>query len=1119
MPSDHRADLKSIRRFDQLIRYLRDEMGWPIESDDFEELIYEYTPEELGIDAASAAKIQEIKRLRPLSQNQPWGIFFVKFEPKRLPVVALRRILSSVVMKKRSSANKSERAVWAADDLLFVSNYGEGDVRQISFAHFSQDESKDDLPTLKVLGWDNLDTPLHLDHVAEILTERLTWPNDETDVARWRESWGSAFTLRHREVITTSKVLAVRLAELARAIRDRIRTVLSIETKNGPVTKLMKAFQEALIHDLDAGGFADMYAQTITYGLLSARITNPKANTADGFAAQLPVTNPFLKELMETFLHVGGRKMKAGRGSGIDFDELGVSDVVDLLDDANMEAVVRDFGDRNPQEDPVIHFYELFLAEYDKKTKVKRGVFYTPQPVVSYIVRSVHELLQTEFGLTDGLADTTTWGEMAKRNPAIKIPEGLSREEPFVQILDIATGTATFLVEVIDIIHKTMMARWEKEGHLELEFDQLWNEYVPKHLLPRLYGFELMMAPYAIAHMKIGLKLYETGYRFGSDERVHVYLTNALEPPQNFSDRLAFDVPALAHEASAVNAVKRYKRFTVVIGNPPYSHRANMLQPEQRAMIEPYKFIDGQRMKVRGALQLERNLNDDYVKFIRFAQVLVESSLKGIVGLITNNAFIENLTFPGMRNSLVKSFNYIRIIDLHGSTKTGGKTPDDEKDENVFDIQQGVAISFLSATPSHVTNRTHCNLWGSRLLKERLLSSRSALMFHPFDPVPSIYLFIPEAENDHPEYHNWAPLDSIFHAFGTGIMTNRNGLTIAMTRAELVETLRYFVDQKNSDQVVSERVGAKSNALWDLKTARREIKKLDVTKFFYPIDFRPFDTQVIFYHEAAVDNMRRAVMSAACKKCNITLLTSRQQFQSGFQHVLVTRRRFDECVLSTASREKASGFSMLAGDTEHGSLGLIAYDSNISTDFLASIIGGDTDSSTHSKFFYIYSILHSPTYRLRYANHLKRGYPQIPPTNHKQLAKDLSRLGGELVALHLMESPKLDKHITRWIGGKNPELEKVTYSDETVWTDKAQTEGFRSVPEAVWNFHIGGYQVCQKWLKDHKGRTLSKDDIVHYQKIVVALAETIRIMREIDEVINEHGGWPDAFSIGQTTNQ
>ena len=419
MPTDHRSALASIKRFDQLIAYLRDEMGWPIDGDDFEELTFEYTPEELGIDTKNAAKIQEIKRLRPLVPNQPWGIFFVKFEPKRLPVVALRRILSQVALKKRASANSAERTAWAKDDLLFVSNYGVGDERQISFAHFSTPTNGHDLPTLKVLGWDNRDTALHLDTVATELTEHLAWPKNESDASAWREQWRAAFTLRHREVITTSRELSVRLAELARTIRDRIKTALAIETQRGPLNTLMKAFQSTLVHDLDADGFADMYAQTIAYGLLSARIADPHKKTVDDFASHMR-TNPFLRDLMETFLQVGGRHTKPG-ADGIDFDELGVAEVVELLDQANMEAVVHDFGDRNPQEDPVIHFYEHFLDAYDKKQKVKRGVFYTPRPVVSYIVRSVDELLRSEFGLTDGLADTTTWGEMAKRYEDLKI--------------------------------------------------------------------------------------------------------------------------------------------------------------------------------------------------------------------------------------------------------------------------------------------------------------------------------------------------------------------------------------------------------------------------------------------------------------------------------------------------------------------------------------------------------------------------------------------------------------------------------------------------------------------------------------------------------------------------
>src|SRR5574337_2061103 len=267
MSTDHRTELAGIKRFDQLVRYLRDRMGWPIGGNDFEELTFEYTPEELGINTKNAAKIQEIKRLRPLAPNQPWGIFFVKFEPKRLPIVALRRILSRVALKKRASANKSERQAWAADDLLFLSNYGEGDERQISFAHFSTPKDGHDLPTLKVLGWDNLDTALHLDAVARELSEHLTWPENEENIDAWREQWRAAFTLRHREVITTSRDLSIRLAGLAGTIRDRIKTALAIETERGPLTRLMKAFQEALIHDLDADGFADMYAQTIAYGL------------------------------------------------------------------------------------------------------------------------------------------------------------------------------------------------------------------------------------------------------------------------------------------------------------------------------------------------------------------------------------------------------------------------------------------------------------------------------------------------------------------------------------------------------------------------------------------------------------------------------------------------------------------------------------------------------------------------------------------------------------------------------------------------------------------------------------------------------------------------------------
>jgi len=498
--------------------------------------------------------------------------------------------------------------------LLFISSYGEGDNRQISLAHFSENEQFGDLPTLRVLGWDGNDRDLKLDHVHNELQTKLCWPEDDTDLNTWREQWSSVFTLRHREVITTSQQLAVRLADLASSIRRKVNAALAVETEHGPMRKLMKAFQEALIHDLKADNFADMYAQTIAYGLLSARVSRQSgALVADDMALMVPITSPFLRELMETFLHLGGRKQRGPVSTAIDFDELGINDVVNLLRQANMEAVLHDFDNRNPQEDPVLHFYELFLKEYDAKKRMQRGVFYTPKPVVRYIVRSVHELLQQEFGLQDGLADTATWQQMCERHPDITIPKGVLPDQPFIQILDPATGTATFLVEVIDVIHQTLMIKWKKQGLTDAQQHNAWNAYVPKHLLPRLHGYELMMAPYAIAYMKIGLKLYETGYRFGSDERARIYLTNALEPAGDDKKQREFEewALALAHEAQAVNTIKRNQRFTVVIGNPPYSHMTANPGEELRSIVDLYRELDGEVIRERGAIMFERTIQDD----------------------------------------------------------------------------------------------------------------------------------------------------------------------------------------------------------------------------------------------------------------------------------------------------------------------------------------------------------------------------------------------------------------------------------------------------------------------------------------------------------------------------
>ena len=1157
MPTDQRSRLAGIRRFDQLVAYLRDELGWPIASDDFEELTFEYTPGELGIDPKNAAKIQEIRRLRPLATGQPWGIFFVKFEPKRLPVVALRRILGRVTLKKRASANWSERQAWAADDLLFVSNFGEGEERRIAFAHFSTPLAGNDLPTLKVLGWDNLDTPLHLDAVAHELTTHLAWPDDEEDIDSWREHWRSAFGLRHREVVTTSKQLSGHLAELARAIRDRTLAALAIENESGALTKLLNAFQTTLVHDLDEAKFADMYAQTIAYGLLSARITDPARRRADDLATYMR-TNPFLRKMMEAFLRVGGRG--GAGGPDIDFDELGVSEVVDLLDRANMEAVVRDFGDRNPKEDPVIHFYEHFLAAYDKQQKVSRGVFYTPRPVVSYIVRSVHERLQSEFGLADGLADTTTWGEISERHDGVEIPYGVLPEQAFVQILDPATGTGTFLVEVIELIHDTMSAKWRSQGHGERAVRARWNEYVPKHLLPRLHGYELLMAPYAIAHLKIGLKLYETGYRFESDERARVYLTNALEPGGD--EQFALDLlPALAQEAAAVNQIKRRQRFTVVVGNPPYLGEAGRggawIASLMRGVELPSKRKTLSYFEVDDKPLGEKNpkwLNDLYVRFTRLSQHLIERSGAGVHGFITNHRYIDAPTFRGMRWALLSAFDHLALVDLHGNLKKKEVAPDGGRDENVFDIEQGVAIGlFVKRSPKRTaaelsTPRVrHSDLWGARAAKYVRLLEGAATAWAEVEPRPEFFLLKPFRGEETAEYDEWVSVTEIFPVRSVGIVTARDSLTVRWSKREIWGVVREMAE--GDEQAVRAKYRLRDVRDWKVAWAQRDLRRSGPSpEKIAPILYRPFDTRNTYYTGASRGFLcypRADVMGHMLAGENLSIgLTRTVEIGSGFSHIFASRAMIQHHTVSLKEVNYQIPLYLYPGVGRSGELPLSPWPEgkddrrpNLDPGFVkrfARRSGLDFVSEGRGDLLanlgpedllaYIYAVLHSPVYRGRYDAHLKLDFPRVPPCANVGLFRDLARAGHSLLALHTLESPRLDQAAIDYTGPRNPEVSRVGWSDGTVWLNAAKTiareghratkpgtAGFRDVPEEVWNFRVGGYQVCHKWLKDRKGRRLSDEDLTHYEKIVVALSETSRIMAEVDQAIEVHGGWPNAF--------
>ncbi len=1105
--------LRSIKTFPSLVKYLRDELDWPIESDDFEEITFDYAPEELGLDAETAVKIKEVRQLRPLTTNQPWGIFFVNFEPKRMPVVVLRRILRSLVVKKRQSANKAQQAAWKLHDLLFISSYGESDHRDITFAHFAEESGLGDLPTLRVLGWDDEDTALHLEHTDRELREKLRWPSDDKDLEEWRRHWSAAFTLRYKEVISTSKELAEHLAALAIKIRKRANAVLRVESEKGPFRKLYAAFREALVHDLKEDDFADMYAQTISYGLLTARVSRPEGLVAENLRDMVPVTNPFLKELLETFLTVGGRKGK------IDFDELGVSEVVQMLRDAKMKEILLDFGDRNPQEDPAIHFYELFLKEYDPQKRMKRGVFYTPRPIVSFIVRSVDGILRKEFGLPDGLADTTTWGEMVKSHPDLKIPDSVSPKESFLQILDPATGTGTFLVEVIDVIHKTMIARWRKEGHMALEFQNLWNEYVPKHLLPRLYGFELMMAPYAIAHMKIGLKLAETGYRFQTHERARIYLTNTLEPPQDFSDHLAFDAPALAHEAQAVNAIKRHQCFTVVVGNPPYSVTSANFNEFIDSLMNDYK------KHVRGEQGLVA-LADDYLKFVRLSQYLLRKTGYGLWGMITNHGYLKGVIHRGVRKELMNQFDSLFILDLHGDSNIGELTPSGRANDNVFDIQQGVAISIGARFVNRSAESAvlYGEVWGTRSEKYNELSRTPALEqkwtgLHPSEP--NCFL-VPFDDANLAEYKEFPSIDELMPVNSCGVKTHRDGLVIDFDKNRL--TLRMKdVASEHRLELLRERYGIHDTPHWKLRDAQRKMEEADVPRLVRRITYRPFDNRWIYYNPSIIEkgDSKYPTLRHMFKK-NLALLTARLQATGVFDAVFVSQFLVE---MKTAESSRSCTvfplFLSFSDDTAQTDFSAERR-ANLEPEILrlfAQKLGLEQKEESglpdginpEDILYYAYAVLHSPAYRNRYAPFLKIDFPRLPFTGQLKLFRALTQIGCQLVSLHLLESPKLDHVLTKFIGTSKRAVEKIAYANQTVWIDKACTCGFRGVPEAVWDFHIGGYQVCEKWLKDRKGQVLLNADVEHYHRIVVSLAETILLMAEIDKVIEAHGGWPGAF--------
>ncbi|MBE0436589.1 MAG: N-6 DNA methylase, partial [Methylomicrobium sp.] len=764
------------------------------------------------------------------------------------------------------------------------------------------------------------------------------------------------FLSHQTPTVRKPKELAMRMAAIARMVHNLIEATFEKEGKTGGAFHgQLAAFRETLIPDLEPGQFADMYAQTIAYGLFAARVSEPedKDFSREKAAWTLPKTNPFLRELFNQIA-----------GPGLDERiTWAVDDLANLLSRADMAAILEDFGRQIGKSDPVVHFYETFLASYDPKLRESRGVYYTPEPVVSYIVRSIDHILRTRFGRSMGLADTGTL------------------------ILDPAVGTATFLYFVIQHVRESLIAAGQGGG---------WSNYIKEHLLNRIFGFELLMAPYAMAHLKLGLLLDETGYDFSGNERLGIYLTNTLEEAVKKSEALFAQF--IADEANAAARIKRDEPIMVVLGNPPYSGHSANKGSWIKYLIEDYKKIDGKPLGEKNPKWLQ----DDYVKFLRFGQWRIDRTGQGILAFITNHGYLDNPTFRGMRQQLSELFTNIYLFNLHGNSKKKEVAPDGSKDENVFDIQQGVSIGIFVKEPAKKGPATvhYADLWGLRSSKYSRLFEQdvSNTAWELLDPKSPNYLFIPQNIDLLEEYEKGWKITEIFPVNVLGFQTHRDRVAIDFEKDNLRERIVNLRETALTDDELRKIYGLKDSRDWQLTSARERLRNdPDWENHFLECSYRPFDDRPCYFSYAVMDRPRRELLDHVAQRENLCLLASRQQAVIGFQHVLVSKKPANDCLVSTTSREANQVFPLYLYTDQTKSLINERYP-NLSHDFIADcskrlgtkfIPEGKGDKKTtlgpEDIFDYAYAIFHSPTYRERYAEFLKGDFPRLPLTSDKSL--------------------------------------------------------------------------------------------------------------------------------------
>jgi hypothetical protein len=946
--------------------------------------------------------------------------------------------------------------------------------------------------------------------------------------------------------IASAEELAKRLANLTHNIRNVITGAFLTGQASQQLRDWRDAFAATLLPELaphsDAkkeaeavSEFADMFAQTLAYGLFSARATSGSGKfTRDKAQKLIPRTNPFLRTFFEQIT-----------GAALDDEPFAgfVEDLIQTLDHADMARVMEDFGKHGRRRDPVVHFYETFLQAYDPKLRELRGVYYTPEPVVNYIVQSIDRLLKDKFGIKAGLAD--------HQKITVKRKEGekeISEETHRVLILDPATGTATFLYTVLAFIRAQFQSK-KNAGQ--------WGSYVHEHLLPRLFGFELLMAPYAVAHFKIGLALaamdeeplfrQQWSYEPQGNERVNIFLTNTLEDLEHTAEQLG-PLRMLSDEANKAYEVKKNKPVLVVLGNPPYSgHSANKGKWILN-LLDDYHFCDGKPLNEKNT----KWIKNDYVKFIRWAQWRIQQTGQGVLSYITSNGYLDAPTLRGMRQNLMQTFDEIYILNLHGNTNKNEKVPGtDKQDKNVFDIQEGVAIAiFVKLPPGGKKKKEtvvvrYLDVWGAQQqtkydwLDDNHVESTE---WKTLEPVAPHYFFIPQDNRRLKEYETGWKVTDMMPLNGWGIATRKDYLLIGFEQKEMLR--RFEIIRGLSPREAVDKFDIVQGEDWVAKAQENLKENPKLKDDIHPILYRPFDVRWTLYRKELIErgDHRFNIMQHLLQD-NLSLITTR-----------ITKEPFSVLAYPGLSEHKASvrydgtfvfplylypnGFMPEAD--------LFAHDNGRRPNFSAAFIKdlceklqvefvpdglgkpAKREVGPELIFHYAYAVFHSPAYRERYAEFLRADFPRLPLTSNWELFRTLAGYGGELVDLHARGKGD-PKGISFPIKGDNV-IEEVRYqSPQISQTDADKKSAFQSassvdasvgrvwindrqyiegVPETAWSFPIGGYLPAQRWLKDRMGRTLGFIEQEEYCRIVWALLETKRIMVEIDEAIEKHGGWP-----------